>query len=106
MGPPRAITPPGVPPARPPRRLNAAALGGLARRGRNAMKLRAVVAVAAGLLLGADAPRSPEAAGDLARLRGEWRLASTADARRTDLGNDLIRMTITGDGRVIFKFGE
>jgi uncharacterized protein (TIGR03067 family) len=70
-----------------------------------AMKLRAVVALAAGLFLGADAPRPPEAAGDLARLRGEWRLASTADARRHDPGNDLIRMTITGDGRVVFKFG-
>jgi uncharacterized protein (TIGR03067 family) len=70
------------------------------------MRFHAALAAAAGLLLGAETPPAPEVSGELARLRGEWYLVSTADTRSNDAGSDRIRMTIAEDGRVAFKFGD
>jgi uncharacterized protein (TIGR03067 family) len=51
--------------------------------------------IAAALLFLLTPTRVPEErARDLAALQGEWVLLETADARRTDRGDDAIRMTI------------
>jgi hypothetical protein len=67
------------------------------------MKFHALLAVTAGLLLGADAqPPAAETDG----LRGEWWLVSTQDESHADRGSEQIRMIVEPDARVAFRFGD
>jgi uncharacterized protein (TIGR03067 family) len=70
------------------------------------MKSRALLAVTAGLLLGADPLPPKDLAAEAEGLRGEWRLVSTRDAKRTDRGSEQVRMVVEADARVVFRFGD
>jgi len=70
------------------------------------MKPRVFLVVLAGLLLAADTPSAQDGAAELDQLRGEWRLVSTADEKRTDEGSDQFTMSIQGGGKVVLKVGE
>src|SRR5947209_6961224 len=69
------------------------------------MQIHVMAALAAVLLAGAGTPRQ-NSAGEMAQLRGDWRLVSTADAKHTDRGSEQIKMIIGEDGRAVFKFGD
>jgi hypothetical protein len=70
------------------------------------VKLQAVVAIAGSLLLGGEMPRRAGVPGEVEQLRGDWQLVSTADAQRADLGSEDVRMIISDNGSVVFKFGH
>jgi uncharacterized protein (TIGR03067 family) len=70
------------------------------------MKLHALLAVTAGLLLGADPLPPKDLAAETEGLRGEWRLVSTQDEKHTDRGSEHIRMVVQGDARVVFQVGD
>ena len=67
------------------------------------MKLHALLAVAAGLFLAADARPQKDAGTKASPILGEWKLASTQDEKHTDPGCEQSRMAVRTDGEVVFK---
>jgi uncharacterized protein (TIGR03067 family) len=68
------------------------------------MSLHAALTISAALLTPNAVPEDTSA--DLARLRGEWSLVSTQDAKRADLGSEGLRMVVGEEGRVAFGVGD
>jgi uncharacterized protein (TIGR03067 family) len=69
------------------------------------MKFHALLAVTAGLLLGAESLPPKDLTAEAESLRGEWRLVCTQDEKHTDRGSEQIRMVVQADAQVVFQFG-